>query len=101
MKEQLILWTKNIHFTFNKKIYIQVNCVAISPPLGLVLAKIIMVELETSVIPNLSDKLKLWKRFADNTNCRCEYINNILALNSFHENIKFSTDIEKYNPFLF
>ena len=73
--------------------------------LGPVLAKILMVELETSVIPNLYDKLKLWKRFADNTYCltRSEYINNILlALSSFHKNIKFTIEIEKYNtiPFL-
>ena len=64
-----------------------------------------MVELETSVIPNLSNKVKLWKRFVDDTYClaRSEYIDNILlALNSFHKNIRFTFDIEKDNtiPFL-
>ena len=63
--------------------------------LGPVLANIFMVELETSVIPNLRSKAKLWKIFADDTYClaRLEYIDNILlALNSFHKNIKFTFD---------
>ena len=67
-------------------------------PLGPLLANIFVVELETSIIPNLSNKVKLWKRFFDNTYClaRSEYIDNILlALNSFHKNIKFLFEIEK------
>ena len=37
-------------------------------------------ELKTSVIPNLSDNGKLWKRFACDTYCftRSEYIYNLL-----------------------
>ena len=74
-------------------------------PLSPVLANIFMVELETSVKPNLSNEIKLWKRLVDDTYClvRSEYINNILlALNSFHKNIKFILKIEKDNtiPFL-
>ena len=42
---------------------------AIGPPLGPVLANIFMVELETLVIPNLSNKVKLLKGFVDNTYC--------------------------------
>ena len=48
MKELLILCTKNVHFTFNNETYIQVDGVAIGSPLDPVLAKIFMVELETS-----------------------------------------------------
>ena len=73
-------------------------------PLGLVLAKIFMVELKTSVIPTLRKKVKLWKRFVDDTYClgRLEFIDNILlALNSFHENIKFTFEIEKDNTITF
>ena len=74
-------------------------------PLGPVLVDIFMVELETSVISNLSNKVKLWKRLSDDIYCldRSKYIDNILlALNSFHKNIKFTTEIEKDNtiPFL-
>ena len=48
MKELLILCTKNVHFTFNNETYIQVDGVAMGSPLDPVLAKIFMVELETS-----------------------------------------------------
>ena len=105
MKELLILCIKNIHFTFNNETYIQVDGVAMGSPLGPVIGNIFMVERETSDIPNLSNKVKLWKRFVDDKFClaRLEYIDNILlALNSFHKNIKFTFEIEKHNtiPFL-
>ena len=32
MKEMLILCTKNVHFTFNKEIYIQVDGVSVDSP---------------------------------------------------------------------
>ena len=80
MKELLILCTKNVHFTSNNETYIQVDGVAMSSPLSPVLVNIFMVELETSVIPKLGNKVKLWKRFVDDTCCltRSEYIDNIL-----------------------
>ena len=56
MKELLKFCTKNVHFTFNKETYIQVDGVAMDSPLGTVLGNIFMVELETSVIPNLGIK---------------------------------------------
>ena len=59
MKELLILCTKNVHFTFNNETYIQVDGVAMASLLGPVLANIFMVKLQTSVIPNLSNKVKL------------------------------------------
>ena len=100
MKELLILCTKHLHFTFNNETYIQVDGVAMGSPLVLLLANIFIVELETSIIPKLSNKVKLWKRFVDDTYClaRSEYIDNILlALNSSHKNIKFTFEIEKDN----
>ena len=102
MKELLILFTKKLHFTFNNETYIQVEGVAMGSPLGPVLANIFGVELDTSVIPNLSNKVKLRKRFVDDKFClaRLEYIDNILlALNSFHKNVKFTSEIEKDNTF--
>ena len=104
MKELLILFTKKLHFTFNNETYIQVEGVAMGSPLGPVLANIFRVELDTSVIPNLSNKVKLRKRFVDDTFClaRLEYIDKILlALNSFHKNIKFTFEIEKDNTISF
>ena len=82
MKELLILCTKNVEFTINNETYILVDGLLMDLPLGPVLANILMVELETSVIPNWSNKVKLSKRFANNTHylARLEYIDNILAL---------------------
>ena len=81
MKELLILCTKHLHFTFNNETYIQVDGVAMGSPLVLLLANIFIVELETSIIPKLSNKVKLWKRFVDDTYClaRLEYIDNIIS----------------------
>ena len=52
MKELLILCTKNVEFTINNETYILVDGLLMDLPLGPVLANILMVELETSVIPN-------------------------------------------------
>ena len=104
MKELLILCTKNVHFTFNNETYIHIDGLAMGSPLDPVLANIFMVELKTSVIPNINNKVKLWKRFVDNTYCwaRSEYIDNIsVALNSYHKNIKFTVEIEKDKPIPF
>ena len=42
MKE-LYVYTKNLHFIFNREIYIEIDSVAMGFPLGLVLANICMV----------------------------------------------------------
>ena len=42
MKE-LYVYTKNLHFIFNREIYIEIDSVALGSPLGLVLANICMV----------------------------------------------------------
>ena len=69
MEELLILCIKNVHFTFKNKTYIQVDGVAMCSPLGPRLANVFAVQLETSVIPNLSNEVKLWKRFIGDTYC--------------------------------
>ena len=62
--ELLYLCTKNVHFTFNNKLYIQNDSVAMGSLLGPVLANVFMAELETGLIPNLSSKLlSFWERF--------------------------------------
>ena len=58
LKELLSLCTKNVHFTFNNETYIQLDSVGIGSPLDPVLANTFMVELETSVIPNLSKTME-------------------------------------------
>ena len=65
-------------------------------PLAPLLAEIFMIELEKSLIPNLS-KIKFWRRYVDDTICfvkigSIEYIRSVL--NSFHKNIQFTYEVE-------
>ena len=46
MKEMLILCTKNVHFTFESRTYVQADGVRMGSPLGPVLVDIFMIELE-------------------------------------------------------
>ena len=91
MKKLLTSCTKNVHFSFNSEIYIQIDGVAMGSPLGPVIANIFMVELETTLVPKLEDHVKKWKRFVDDT---FVYVKNgsdkyyVSALNSFHEKHK-------------
>ena len=94
MCKLLYLCTKNVHFTFNNKIYIQNDGVTMGLPLGLFLANMFMVELETTLIPNLSGKLSSWRHFVDDSICfvKKDSIKFVLhTLNNFHnKNIKFT-----------
>ena len=92
MKELLLLCTKNVRFTFNEQIYIQVDGVAMGSPLAPLLPEIFMIELERSLIPN-PQKIAFWRRYVDDTICfvkigLIEYIRSLL--NSFHRNIQFT-----------
>ena len=105
LKEMLLLCTKKIHFTFNGKTYIQTDGVAMGSPLGPVLADIFMIELEKSLLPELTSYISYWKRYVDDTICfiKIEYVDNILSvLNGFDNNIKFTVEEEKEGmlPFL-
>ena len=96
VKELLLLCTKNVHFTFNVQIYVQVDGVTMGSPLAPLLADIFIIELERSLIPNLR-KIKFWRRYVDDTICfvkigSIEYIRSVL--NSFHKNIQFTYEVE-------
>ena len=67
MNNLVTLCTKNIQFTFNNDIYQQKDGVAMGSPLGPVLAGIIMVELQNSVVPQLNSHLRFWKPYVDDT----------------------------------
>ena len=65
-------------------------------PLAPLLASIFMIELESSLFPNLI-KITFWKRYVHDTICfvktgPIEYL--ISMLNSFHKNIKLSYEVE-------
>ena len=96
MKEFLYLCIKNVHFSFSNEIYMQNDGVAMGFPLGPVLANIFMVELERTIIPSFSDKIKLWKRYVDDTSTfvKTDEIKDILSsLNSCYSNIFFTMEI--------
>ena len=51
MKEMLTLCTKNFDFTYNRKIFVQTNDVAMGSPLGPVLS--VMTELGKTLLPDI------------------------------------------------
>ena len=67
MRDLLLLCTKNVHFTFEGKIYIQIDRVAMGSLLAPVLADIFMIELERIVVPTLATHLRFWRRYVDDT----------------------------------
>ena len=67
MRKLLLLCTKNVHFCFGSDIYQQNDGAAMGSPLGPVLAGIVMVELETRIIPTVTDSISHWRRYADDT----------------------------------
>ena len=74
-------------------------------PLGPVLAGIFMAELETRIIPTVTDNISHWRRYVDDTFVfiRKGCVEHVLArLNSFHKNIQFTYELENQNklPFL-
>ena len=66
--------------------------VAMGSPLAPLTANILMIELEKSLIPNLS-KIKFWRRYVNDSICfvkigSIEYV--ISVLNIFYKNFKFN-----------
>ena len=64
-----------------------------------------MVELETRIIPTVTDNIAHWRRYVDDTFLFIKkgYVEHVLArLNSFHKNIQFTYELENQNklPFL-
>ena len=59
-KELLILFTKNVHFTFSGKAFVQTDGLAVGSPLRPVLADIFLVEFENTLVPNLTEYMKNW-----------------------------------------
>ena len=89
-----------IVFTANKKLYQQIDGVSMGSYLGLanvILANVIMTELEQKVVKQLIDDktLMLCGRYVDDTSVviKPEDLNRVRnALNNFHLNLKFTRD---------
>ena len=98
MRTLLQLCTKELHFSFNGKIYKQVDGVVMGNPLGPVIANIFMVELENKEVPALSNSLQSWYRYVDDTIAfvKEDQIENIVSiLNNHHKDIKFTHEFEE------
>ena len=98
MQQLLNMCTKEMHFSFNGELYKQINGVAMGSPLGPVIANICMVKLEKSLVPNLTEIMPLWFRYVDDTftfikTGEIENVKNIL--NNFHQDIKFTHEVEE------
>ena len=103
MKKLLTLCTKNVHFSFNNEIYIQIDGVGMGSPLGLVIANIFMVKLKTTLVPKLDSHVQKWRGLVDDTfmyvkTGSVEYVLSVLI--SFHKNIKFTYEEEHINTLL-
>ena len=64
-----------------------------------------MVELETRIIPTVTNNISHWSRYVDDTFVFIKkgYVEHVLArLNSFHKSIQFTYELENQNklPFL-
>ena len=73
--------------------------------LGPVIAGIFMIEVETKIIPTVTDRISHWRRYVDDTFVFVKKgcVEHVLArLNSFHKNIQFTYAFENQNklPFL-
>lgn len=98
MRALLNICTKEMHFCLNNKIYKQDDGVCMGNPLGPVIANIFMVELENILVPTMSAVLPEWIRYVDDTFTfvkKGELENVLNILNSFHEDIKFTHEIER------
>ena len=97
LKKLLEICTKEMHFSYNGTIYQQIDGVAMGSPLGPVLANVFMVELESIMVPRLSNDVPLWLRYVDDTFSfvKQEKVEEVIsALNGFHPNIKFTSECE-------
>ena len=98
--EMFLLCMKHVHFTFNRDIHIQLDGVAMGSPL----ANIFMCSLEKSIARKLKDCLVHWKRYVDDTHAyidpgKIDYV--MKKLNTYHQQIQFTYELEKYQRILF
>ena len=88
---------KKTAFVFDNEIYQQIDDVSMGSPLALVLANIILTELESTIIKKLFDtgKIKFYCRYVDDTLLliKSEDIQLVQDMfNSFHVNLCFTVD---------
>ena len=106
-KKLLELSVIDTHFIFNGKIYKQKDGMAMGSPLGPTFANIFMCALEENFLNNCPDHFKpiFYKRYVDDTFLLFKEENHaslfLNYVNTFHENIKFSMEIENNSKLSF
>ena len=97
LKKLIIDCCTKTTFSFNNKLYDQIDGVCMGSSLGPVLANIIMTELEKNILPSLIESgiIKSYIRYVDDTLVlikESEIQNVIDTFNSFDRNLKFTVD---------
>ena len=86
----------NKKFSFNKKLYKQIDGVSMGSSLGPLMVNVIMTELERVVVKDLLNKryLKFYIQYMDDTLVLMKKsVTMVLqALNGFHKNLNFTVD---------
>ena len=107
MNQLLETATSDTYFSFDNEYYVQTNGLAMGSPLAPTFADIFMIHLENKLMKKLKKAGLLWYiRYVDDTfaiihkNAKVNLIKKIL--NSFHNNVQFSSVQEQNNelPFL-
>ena len=96
--------TRNVHFTFNGKIYRKIDGVAMASPWRPVLADTFTITSEMVVLTEITEYSKHRKRYVDDTNSfvKLGTINYIITkLNRFNNNIQFTFEEEGKETLLF
>ena len=99
-KNLLELAVMDCHFLFNKKVYKQVDGMAMGSPLGPTFANIFMCYLEKKILDQCPSSFKpvFYRRYVDDTFVLFKEKHHAQMfldfINSFHRNIKFTMDFE-------
>ena len=90
------MYTNDVNFTVNKDIYKQIDGIAMGSSLGLILAGVIMFELENTMVPRLSNHLYFWRQYVENTFTFVKEVSITFVLeqlNSYHPSSQFTYEL--------
>ena len=98
------LYVGTTYFSFNKKLYQQIDGLAIGASSSGPAADLFMERLEKRALTTFVEPPSLWKRYVDDTFCKLKkiYVESFLRhLNSQHHRMKFTSEIEKDRMIVF
>ena len=100
----LNLCLKATYFIYNNQYYKQIYGTAMGSPVSMIIANLVMEELEAKALSTFQNPPKLWKRYVDDTfvitktNLIPEFLNHI---NNIVPTIKFTMETENNNELVF